>query len=156
MTFGIEEEFFLVDRMSLEPASVAPEMLNRLASESTAAGRVTGEFLASQIEWSTQVFTEMESAVTLDADHYGRRVHHLVGIGATTDVATVAWYATSYQYGVRRTFIGGHGHQRLPGGDRGVAAPDRLPQHQHCRACAAQRTGAASPLPCLMGEQVKR
>jgi len=89
VTFGIEEEFFLVDRSSLEPASVAEGVLDDLASKSTASGRVTGEFLASQIEWSTQILTEMESAATSLARFRAQldsaaRLHGVMAVGTGT------------------------------------------------------------------------
>ena len=89
VTCGIEEEFFLVDRSSLEPVSVAEGVLDDLASESTASGRVTGEFLASRIEWLTQILTEMESAVTSLARFRAQldsaaRLHGVMAVGTGT------------------------------------------------------------------------
>ena len=55
-TFGLEEEFTLLDAVTLEPAPQAAAVLADLA-----AG--TKEFLASQVEFASPVFTTMDEAL---------------------------------------------------------------------------------------------
>ncbi len=47
--FGIEEEFLLLDEDSLVPVALSGDILERIGGE-VAAGRVTTEYLASQLE----------------------------------------------------------------------------------------------------------
>ena len=58
-TFGIEEEYFLVDPQTLRPVNLAEPVLGDLAP---GPGVVTREFLASQLERATAVFTELAEA----------------------------------------------------------------------------------------------
>ncbi|MGY4858677.1 carboxylate-amine ligase [Cryobacterium sp. AP23] len=89
-TFGIEEEFFLVDPPTLQPAGLADAVLHDLPPES--AGRVTREFLVSQLERATAVFSDLaEAAADLAAFRAGaaaaarRRGTMLVGTGTSFD-----------------------------------------------------------------------
>ena len=45
VTFGIEEELFLVDKSTLKPASVAECVLSDLSPAMSISDRVTSEFL---------------------------------------------------------------------------------------------------------------
>lgn len=61
-TFGIEEEFQFLDPQSLRPADVGAEVFRAL-SDSPAWRDVTHkEFLASQVEHASGVFTELDTA----------------------------------------------------------------------------------------------
>lgn len=59
-TFGIEEEYFLVDPGTLQPVSLADTVLNDLPPETSR--EVTHEFLTSELERATAVFTELGQA----------------------------------------------------------------------------------------------
>jgi glutamate---cysteine ligase / carboxylate-amine ligase len=60
--FGIEEEFFLCDAATLEPAMSTPEALFTLCDTRT-GGRATREMLQSQIEVATRPHTQSRDAV---------------------------------------------------------------------------------------------
>ena len=51
-SFGIEEEYFLVDAKTKAIALMVPEVLFAIAKESS-EGRIKGEFLRQQIEVTT-------------------------------------------------------------------------------------------------------
>ena len=70
VTFGIEEEYFLVDPRTLRPVSLADTILGDLPPQARAPGLVTHEFLASQLERASAVFTELAAA---EADLAGFR-----------------------------------------------------------------------------------
>ncbi|HSP53495.1 MAG TPA: YbdK family carboxylate-amine ligase [Cryobacterium sp.] len=61
-TFGIEEEYFLVDSLTLRSVSLAETVLQGLSPDVSQPGCVTHEFLASQLERSTAVFTSLAEA----------------------------------------------------------------------------------------------
>jgi len=62
-TFGLEEEYFLVDPGTLRPASIAGSVLQDLSSASHGRGGwVTPEFLGSQVERCTGIFTHLAEA----------------------------------------------------------------------------------------------
>lgn len=61
-TFGLEEEFMLIDPGSLEPVPEAREILDSLRASAGADG--TKEFLASQVEHSSRVFSTVTEALT--------------------------------------------------------------------------------------------
>ncbi|HLP23307.1 MAG TPA: YbdK family carboxylate-amine ligase [Microbacteriaceae bacterium] len=60
-TFGIEEEFILVDRRTLAPAQIAAGAIRRLGAQ-TQSGNVSCEFLPSQLEHSTRVCRDVFEA----------------------------------------------------------------------------------------------
>ena len=60
-SFGIEEEYFLVDVQTKSIARTMHEGFLKAAKEAT-GGRVTGEFLQSQIEVQTPPYVDMASA----------------------------------------------------------------------------------------------
>ncbi|WP_157008185.1 YbdK family carboxylate-amine ligase [Agromyces laixinhei] len=63
-TFGIEEEFVFLDRDTLRPADVAAGAFHRLAARPAWAPITHREFLASQVEHASAVFTTTEEALT--------------------------------------------------------------------------------------------
>jgi glutamate---cysteine ligase / carboxylate-amine ligase len=63
MTFGLEEEFMLVDPGSLEPVPEAREILESLRRDASAGADGTKEFLASQVEHSSRVFSTLPEAL---------------------------------------------------------------------------------------------
>ena len=85
-TFGIEEEYFLVEPRTLRPASLADSVLTDL---DPGRGAVTHEFLASQLERATAVFTDLAEA---EADLHKFRAdlastahaHGVLAVGAGT------------------------------------------------------------------------
>lgn len=91
-TFGIEEEYFLVDPPTLQPAGLAEAVLRDLPPGTGGSGRVTREFLASQLERATAVFTDLGAAAAdLATFRAGagaadrRRGAMLVGTGTSFD-----------------------------------------------------------------------
>ncbi|MBS0024141.1 carboxylate-amine ligase [Microbacterium paraoxydans] len=60
--FGIEEEFLLVDEESLVPVALAAGVLEQIAGRMT-SGRVTTEYLASQLECVTEPLRTADEAV---------------------------------------------------------------------------------------------
>jgi len=85
-TFGIEEEYFLVDPQTLRPVNLADPVLGDLAP---GPGVVTREFLASQLERATAVFTELAEAEA-DLTRFradlasAARTHGVLAVGAGT------------------------------------------------------------------------
>jgi len=62
-TFGLEEEFFLLDAKTLQPANIGSHVLNDLSTESIGGGGwATAEFLESQVEFTTGIFTSLAKA----------------------------------------------------------------------------------------------
>lgn len=62
MTFGLEEEFMIVDPGSLEPVPEAGDILASLHEDASAGLDGTMEFLASQVEHSSRVFSRLDEA----------------------------------------------------------------------------------------------
>lgn len=60
-TFGIEEEFMLVDRRTLAPVDLAGDAVAELG-ERPHRGEVTNEFLPSQLEHATAICEDLEEA----------------------------------------------------------------------------------------------
>lgn len=121
-TFGIEEEFFLVNPLTLRPVSLADAVLADLAPATAGSGLVTHEFLASQLERSTAVFTELAEAETdlarfrADLSAAARRHGALMaGTGTTFDAPAAPTLTDSARY------------HRLGSGVRGVVR-----DHQIC------------------------
>ncbi|MBO9626290.1 MAG: YbdK family carboxylate-amine ligase [Microbacterium sp.] len=61
ITFGVEEEFMLLDPVTLAPVDGAPSALGRLDDRGH-DGIVSGEFLRSQVEYATPVCETMAEA----------------------------------------------------------------------------------------------
>ena len=62
-TFGLEEEFMLVDPVTLEQQPRAEAVLARLAESLPPGTSVAHEFLASQIEHASPVFSDLPTAL---------------------------------------------------------------------------------------------
>lgn len=62
-TFGVEEEFIFLDRATLRPADVAEGFFTRLSEDPAWAPVTHREFLASQIEHASPVFTTLSEAL---------------------------------------------------------------------------------------------
>lgn len=61
-TFGIEEEFQFLERMTLRPADVAADVYAALMASPQWADVTHKEFLASQVEHASAVFSSLEEA----------------------------------------------------------------------------------------------
>ncbi|TYL54089.1 carboxylate-amine ligase [Agromyces mariniharenae] len=61
-TFGIEEEFQFLERMTLRPADVAADVYGALMASPQWADVTHKEFLASQVEHASAVFSSLEEA----------------------------------------------------------------------------------------------
>ena len=61
-TFGVEEEFQFLDPETLRPANVGAAVFERLSREPDWAGVTHKEFLASQVEHASSVFTRLDDA----------------------------------------------------------------------------------------------
>ena len=76
-TFGIEEEFQFLDPHSLQPANIAAGAIERLLNDPDWRGVTHKEFLASQVEHASTVFTSIEDgtggAPRLPSRHVGAR-----------------------------------------------------------------------------------
>ena len=59
--FGIEEEFMFLDRHRLAPVGMG-ERVQRMLRHSVHGGRVTGEFLKSQVEYATSIHRQLRGA----------------------------------------------------------------------------------------------
>jgi carboxylate-amine ligase len=62
VTFGIEEEYFLVDPATLQPVSLAETVLADLPAGASGSREVTHEFLTSELEQASAVYTELDRA----------------------------------------------------------------------------------------------
>lgn len=62
-TFGLEEEFMLVDPETIEQRSSAAKVLTRLDASLPAGTLAAHEFLASQVEHASPIFTDPEQAL---------------------------------------------------------------------------------------------
>jgi glutamate---cysteine ligase / carboxylate-amine ligase len=62
LTFGIEEEFVLLDRATLTPVPVSAELRSELARFDFGGGVVHSEFLLSQLEYASPVLRTFEEA----------------------------------------------------------------------------------------------
>ncbi|MBM7505990.1 YbdK family carboxylate-amine ligase [Agromyces aurantiacus] len=91
-TFGIEEEFFFIDPSTMLPADVAEQVYRRLAADPRWGAVTHREFLASQVEHASSVFTDLGEAGAelvgfrreVDADA-GRFAVSAASIGTTPD-----------------------------------------------------------------------
>jgi len=69
-TFGIEEEYFLVDAETKLVARRMPEAF-LVAAQAATNGRVSGEFLQSQIEVASSTPEELGLRMRTDAEKWG-------------------------------------------------------------------------------------
>lgn len=87
-TFGIEEEFMLVNRHSLAPVHIADDAIREL-QDSADAGTITSEFLPSQVEHATTVCLTLQDAES-EVFNFRRHLadwaerHHVLAIGSGT------------------------------------------------------------------------
>lgn len=61
--FGIEEEFMLLDPWRLSPLARAESLREQLAQDAVLGDYVSHEFLASQIEYSSPIFSGLDEAL---------------------------------------------------------------------------------------------
>ena len=114
-TFGIEEEYFLVHPLTLRPVSLADAVLTDLAPSTAGSGLVTHEFLASQLERSTAVFTELAEA---EADLIDFR--RQLGSVARLHGVLAAGTGTTFDAQATPTLTDSARYHRLGSGVRGV------------------------------------
>ncbi|MGA7203271.1 MAG: YbdK family carboxylate-amine ligase [Specibacter sp.] len=62
LTFGIEEEFVLLDRATLTPVPVSADLRSELAQFDFGEGIIHNEFLRSQLEYASPVLNTFEEA----------------------------------------------------------------------------------------------
>jgi carboxylate-amine ligase len=120
-TFGIEEEYFLVDPATLLPVNLAQAVLADLPSDSTGHPAITQEFLASELERATAVCTELDQA---EADLAGCRAEIMAAARRHGALATGT--GTPFDAGVP-TVTDTTRYRRLGFEVRGL-----LPDHQIC------------------------
>ncbi|KZE95195.1 putative glutamate--cysteine ligase 2 [Agromyces sp. NDB4Y10] len=138
-TFGIEEEFFFLTPEQMLPADMAEDVYGRLSEDPTWAPVVHREFLASQIEHASAVFTDLGDAAEgllgfrreIDADA-GRHGVSVASIGTTPDAQAFPTIADVDRYhrvvrdmaGViaDHQMCGLHVHVGIPSREHGVAA----------------------------------
>ena len=118
-TFGIEEEYFLADPQTLLPVNLADPVLGDLAPGPGAVGH---EFLASQVERATAVFTELAEA---EADLMGFRAA-LTSAAGTHGVLAVGT-GTPFDAHPAPTLTDAARYHRIESGVRGVVR-----DHQIC------------------------
>ena len=138
-TFGVEEEYFLIDPHTLRPVGAADVVLDELGPETTETGLVTHEFLTSQVERSTPVFTDLDEAAADLARFRGRlasaaRSHAVLAVATGTpfDAEAVTGVTRSSRYQQIRAGLGDmvrdhqicatHVHVGVPGREAGVQA----------------------------------
>lgn len=138
-TFGIEEEFFFLSPETLLPADIAEDVYARLAGNPRWGRLVHREFLASQVEHASDVFTDLAVAGDallafrreVDADA-GRHAVCAASIGTTPDAHAFPSIADVERYhrvvrdmdGViaDHQMSGLHVHVGIPSREHGVAA----------------------------------
>ena len=81
-TFGIEEEFFFLTPEQMLPANIAEDVYGRLSEDPSWGPLVHREFLASQIEHSSAVFTDLGDAEIRDAIRQGSWIRKMFEEGA--------------------------------------------------------------------------
>ncbi|MCD2442664.1 YbdK family carboxylate-amine ligase [Agromyces sp. SYSU K20354] len=82
--FGIEEEFMVLDRHRLAPVGLGEQMLRTLR-HGAHGERVTGEFLAAQVEYATSIHRQLRRA---GAELHGFR-RELASVAHDLDVVAV-------------------------------------------------------------------
>ena len=93
-TFGLEEEFMLIDPGSLEPVPEAREILDSLRRSVGTDG--TKEFLASQVEHSSRVFSTLAEALADLRDFRGRLAATAAERGLAAASVGVPFQTTPY------------------------------------------------------------
>lgn len=138
-TFGIEEEFIFLSPETLLPADIAEDVYSRLAGNPKWGRFVHREFLASQVEHASDVFTDLAAAGDallafrreVDADA-GRHAVCVASIGTTPDAHAFPSITDVDRYhrvvrdmaGViaDHQMSGLHVHVGIPSREHGVAA----------------------------------
>ncbi|HEX6955834.1 MAG TPA: YbdK family carboxylate-amine ligase, partial [Agromyces sp.] len=138
-TFGIEEEFIFLSPETLLPADIAEDVYSRLAGNPQWGRLVHREFLASQVEHASDVFTDLGAAGDallafrreVDADA-GRHAVCAASIGTTPDAHAFPSITDVDRYhrvvrdmaGViaDHQMSGLHVHVGIPSREHGVAA----------------------------------
>lgn len=138
-TFGIEEEFIFLSPETLLPADIAEDVYSRLAGSPKWGRFVHREFLASQVEHASDVFTDLAAAGDallafrreVDADA-GRHAVCVASIGTTPDAHAFPSITDVDRYhrvvrdmaGViaDHQMSGLHVHVGIPSREHGVAA----------------------------------
>jgi glutamate---cysteine ligase / carboxylate-amine ligase len=96
VTFGLEEEFILVDPGSLEPVPEAREILESLRRDPSPGADGTKEFLASQVEHSSRVFETVPEAVSELESFRGRLAATAAERGLVAASVGVPFQTTPY------------------------------------------------------------
>lgn len=142
-TFGIEEEFFFIDPSTMLPADVATDVFRRLSADPKWADFTHQEFLASQVEHASPVFTTLAEAgevlvafrreVDRDA---ARHAVSVASIGTTPDAHPFPSITDSDRYhrivrdmaGViaDHQMSGLHVHVGIPSREHGVAVQNAI------------------------------
>ncbi|GAA2035506.1 glutamate--cysteine ligase [Agromyces tropicus] len=138
-TFGIEEEFFFLDPVTMLPTDVADDVHRRLAADPRWEGLAQREFLASQVEFATPVFEDLGDAGAaliafrreVDAEA-ARRALSVASVGTTPDAPHFPSITDTDRYhrvvrdmaGViaDHQMSGLHVHVGVPSREHGVAA----------------------------------
>jgi carboxylate-amine ligase len=138
-TFGIEEEFFFIDPSTMLPADVAEQVYRRLDADPAWADWTHREFLASQLEFASPVFTDLgEAGASLlafrrevDADAAQLAVS-VASIGTTPDAHAIPSIADVDRYHrierdmegliADHQMCGLHVHVGIPSREHGIAA----------------------------------
>ncbi|MDJ0379067.1 glutamate--cysteine ligase [Cryobacterium sp. PH31-L1] len=143
-TFGLEEEFFLLDPKTLQPANIGSQVLNDLSTQAFGGGgRATAEFLESQVEFTTGIFTSLAEAEG-DLRAFRIRLATLArsqnsiaaGTGTPFDTSTLPVLTDKARYRVIESELRGavgdhqisgtHVHIGVPDRDAGVEALNRM------------------------------
>jgi gamma-glutamyl:cysteine ligase YbdK (ATP-grasp superfamily) len=138
-TFGIEEEYFLVDPATLLPINLAQAVLADLPADSTGHPAITQEFLASELERATVVCTELDQA---EADLAGCRAE--IVAAARRHGALATGTGTPFDAGVP-TVTDTTRYRRLEA-DRGAPAPGMDPELLDAALWHASRDGIRGQL----------
>ncbi|PYI38639.1 hypothetical protein CVS30_08720 [Arthrobacter psychrolactophilus] len=145
LTFGIEEEFVLLDRSTLVPVPIAADIQRALANFNFGRTVVQSEFLRCQLEYSSpvlmhfdeaaQALWDFRSAVAQCADEYGVVV---AGVGTSfrnpaqamvTEEGRYIAIAESIGILASEHYINGlHIHVGVPGREAGVVSLNYLRQ----------------------------
>ncbi|ALV44230.1 hypothetical protein MB46_00570 [Arthrobacter alpinus] len=143
LTFGVEEEFIFLDRETLVPVPVSADIQRELEEFNIGPGLVHGEFLLSQVEYSSPIFSNFQQAAqalwgfrTALADCAEERGVLVAGVGTpfmksahetVTGTNRYAGIADSIGLLAFEHYINGlHIHVGIPSQDEGVVALNYL------------------------------
>ncbi|MDK1359489.1 glutamate--cysteine ligase [Arthrobacter sp. zg-Y1219] len=134
VTFGIEEEFMLMDPATAAPSARAAEVIGALTPGDGDSFTSTAEFLACQVESTTPICTEPEEALASLLDFRGRLAAAAAAAGlaaAPTGAAPLvaagpALVSGTARYQQMSTIAGGVGDEQYVNGTHvHVAVPSR-------------------------------